>query len=355
MNGTVAQSGSREQPWVTWLLSVRNGLPYLSKTLESIAGQTYKKHKLLVWDDASTDGTAEELRRWIPARIPGAIFTGQRLRLGLNLAFLVEQADTELCARIDGDDVNLPHRLARQVEFMQEHPEVGVVGSTTRLIDGTGQLGDHWNYPSNDAEIRWSSCWQAKFCHPSVMFRRSVVLRAGNYRNAPMMEDLDLWMRMIRVTEMHNLDEVLLHYRRTNTSMTGKLQDFFPTDREAAVLNLPQLFPNVRKRPRALRFWDASHPGRLDQTSRGSTGIFSIRNPAEQIRNIGALKRAAVLFANEVGKPADYFTNTKTFQEQRFHMRRELLEYCGFGPLLSLRSQFASAKGAATRTVLAPK
>lgn len=110
-----------QQACVTWLMSVRNGMPYVSETLASIAAQTYANHKILVWDDCSTDGTLEVLRKWVPDCIPGHIFAGHSLRLGPSLAFLVEQADTELCARIDADDISLPDRLEKQVAFLAAH------------------------------------------------------------------------------------------------------------------------------------------------------------------------------------------------------------------------------------------
>ena len=116
-------------PLVTWLMPVRNGMPYLPLTLKSIAEQTYKNHRIIVWDNGSTDGTVEELRRWIPSRIPGMIVSERPMRLGPSLAAMVEMAGTPLCARIDADDINLPERLQSQVQFMQAHPEVGVLGA----------------------------------------------------------------------------------------------------------------------------------------------------------------------------------------------------------------------------------
>ena len=83
---------SSQQP-VTWLMPVKNGMAYLRETLESIANQSYKNHKILVRDDGSTDGTGDELRRWIPSRIPGQIFSGSSSGVGRSLALLVEQAE----------------------------------------------------------------------------------------------------------------------------------------------------------------------------------------------------------------------------------------------------------------------
>src|ERR1700761_6907929 len=101
---------------VTWIMPVKNGMPYLRLTLESIANQTYKNHSIIVWENGSTDGTLEELRRWIPSRIPGFVVPGQPPSIGGSSAALVREAKTELCARTDADDIQLPDRLAVQVD-----------------------------------------------------------------------------------------------------------------------------------------------------------------------------------------------------------------------------------------------
>jgi glycosyltransferase involved in cell wall biosynthesis len=83
---------------VNWLIPVRNGMPYLPETLTSIENQTYQGWGVLVWDDGSTDGTMEELKKWIPHRLPGQIMSGAPLGVGGALAKLVEASQTEYCA-----------------------------------------------------------------------------------------------------------------------------------------------------------------------------------------------------------------------------------------------------------------
>ena len=125
---------------VTWLIPVLNGMPYLPETLASIEAQTYKNWEVLVWDNGSTDGTLEELAKWIPDRLPGKIFTGEPHGVGGSLKRLVEECQTEFCARIDADDINFPERLEKQVAFLQAHPEVAILGSQMKYIDGNGNI-----------------------------------------------------------------------------------------------------------------------------------------------------------------------------------------------------------------------
>lgn len=333
MKSTNTSEASADQPCVTWLLSVKNSLPFLRETLESIRCQTYQNHKLLVWDDCSTDGTLEELQRWIPHRIPGKIFSGRSLRLGPSLAFLVEQADTELCARIDGDDVNLPYRLERQVAFMQANPAVGVLGSLTEHIDENGNKAPAWGYPTLDADIRWRSRWQPSLCHPTVMFRRSAVLAAGNYRDFQV-EDFDLWMRMSLLTEFHNLPEPLVQYRRYSTSLTGKVEDFFPLERKTASLNAGILFINTADPAKAFALWSATHPYRAERPNFPLSPFHALRT----YRNIQQLENEAIEFARQVGKEDSYFTHSDFFKEQRYILRHRLLQSYGLLNMLRLRA-----------------
>ena len=311
----------QDQPWVTWLLSVRNGMPFLPDTLHSIATQTYSNHKLLVWDDCSNDGSLEELHRWIPGRIPGRIFEGKSLRLGPSLAFLVEQADTELCARIDGDDINVPDRLMRQVEYLRIHPEVGILGSQADFIDENDAPISGWGFACDDATIRWRGHWMAHLAHSTLMFRRSVILKAGNYRDNAS-EDMELWIRASRLTEIVNMPESLIRYRRSSTSMTGRTVDFKSLFRQAAQMNADFLFPGLDA-TEAMKLWEATYP---DEAS-----------ALVQFRHFRELKRVAVDLARQFGKPDEYFQNTAFFADQSYHLRRRFLEQSGLGFLRRLR------------------
>jgi hypothetical protein len=316
-------------PQVTWLMPVRNGMPFLPLTLKSIAEQTYKNHKLIVWDNGSTDGTVEELRRWVPSRIPGIIVSERPMRLGPSLAAMVEMAETELCARIDADDINLPERLQLQVEFMQSHPEVGVLGAQLATIDERGIRHGIWRYATEDAEVRWRLRWESHLAHNAVLVRKHVILAAGNYRDCQPVEDLDLWMRVANIAEIRSLPDVLVEYRRTGTSSTGTISNYIPTDRQGAVRNAEILFPNLRDTRRAMALWDATHPRQLHAKSR--------------VRHIWDLERAATSLAKTLGKPADYFTRTQLFQDQHYSLKKRAYDSFGLKPLVALKYRLTHA------------
>ena len=186
-------------PRVTVLMTVYNGLPYLAQAVESVLAQTLAVFELLIIDDASTDESIRCLERYRDPRI--RLFRNEcnlghvrSLNRGLSLC-------TSLyVARLDQDDSCYATRLERQVRFLDEHPQVAVVGSRMEGMDpsgrrGTGLLGHRLeNYGTFAASLLVGRC---PLCHPSVMFRREVVGGLGGYDEdfAPA-EDVELWMRM---------------------------------------------------------------------------------------------------------------------------------------------------------------
>lgn len=308
---------------VTWLMAVRNGMPFLRETLESIAAQTYRDHSLLVWNDASNDGTLEELQAWIPSRIPGRIITGACFKLGANLAVLVAEAKTELCARIDADDVNEPLRLERQVAYMLDHPEVVALGTQVKLIDAEGRpIQSEWICPCEDAEARWRTRWQSPLAHPSVMFRRSAALCAGNYRDVHP-EDCEFWIRLCPFGEIYSLQERLVQYRRHGTSLSAGHDDYYDGQLWTARAAASHLFPAIPQ-DRVLPLWKATHPREC-------------RPGAEvKVQDYIQHARAAKLLARQCGKPDDYFQRTPTYSQQAYWLRHNLLRRLGLARFADL-------------------
>ena len=199
---------------VTWLIPILNGMPYLPETLASIEAQTYTNWEVSVWDNGSTDGTLEELTKWIPNRLPGRIFTGEPHGVGGSLKRLVEECKTELCARIDADDINFPERLEQQIAFLDAHPEVAVLGSQMKYIDSKGNVQEPlYHVPLEHNDIVHTMLKANCIGHPSIIFRRSAVLQVGNYREVKNVEDYDLWLRLAAHFKFANLAQPLVYYR----------------------------------------------------------------------------------------------------------------------------------------------
>jgi glycosyltransferase involved in cell wall biosynthesis len=127
-------------------------------------------------------------------------------------------------ARMDQDDVSLPERLQRQVQFMETHPQVGACGTWFRYL-ATQEVVRH---PESHADIKIKLLGNTALAHPSVMMRRSVLVQSGlRYDTAfDCAEDYHLWIRLAAVTELANIPEILLEYRMHAAQLS---QQFSPT------------------------------------------------------------------------------------------------------------------------------
>lgn len=217
------------QEKISVLIPVLNGAQFLEEALLSLEQQTYRDFEVLVWDNGSTDGTLEILDRWLPARLPGRVFRGQPLSLGLSLACLVEEAPTELCARMDADDLCHPDRFRQQLEFLRQHPGLALVGTDRVCIDMAGNtVAGVSTLPFAPSDVLHATLVGPRIWHPTVLFKRSAILKAGNYQDHSTpeepywSEDYDMWMRLLTHRLAATMPEKLLHYRINPEGVTQK-------------------------------------------------------------------------------------------------------------------------------------
>ena len=206
------------KPAISVAMSVYNGERFLPLAIESVLGQSFADFELLILDDGSTDGSAAIIRRYAEAdsRVRPVIRENRGLIASLNQ--LLGMAQAPLVARMDADDICRPERFARQVAFLTDHPDYGVVGSWSEDIGEHGEalVRSGADHPLVHEEMLAAiEQGEQLICHPAVMYRRDVVLSVGGYHAAfRHCEDLDLWLRLSSVTRMGNIPERLLRYRR---------------------------------------------------------------------------------------------------------------------------------------------
>ena len=252
-------------PSVTWIIPVLNGMPFLPEALDSIRRQTCQDHEVLVWDNGSTDGTLDVLREWLPTRIPGRVFTGEPLSLGLSLRKLVEQVRSPLIARTDADDICEPERLAVQIAHLKKHPELAVIGSERTSIDTEGhEIPRRSAYPSEETDIRHATLRAPRLLHPSVLVRCDAMLKIGNYQDHSTVEhpywceDYDLWLRMLADHRVASLPQALIRYRYNPAGVTESVmrQNLSANAKRRAWLMNCEKFAGIRSTSVAARLWD---------------------------------------------------------------------------------------------------
>jgi glycosyltransferase involved in cell wall biosynthesis len=135
----------------------------------------------------------------------------------------ISLAKSDYIARMDADDIALPTRLAKQLEFLQANPKVAVLGTCYRYIDVQGNVGAKRNTFISHADITASFYFCNPIAHPSVMVNYRLLGNDYCYlEQYKTIEDLELWSRLSSKYELANLAEVLLHYRVLNSSVSGE-------------------------------------------------------------------------------------------------------------------------------------
>jgi hypothetical protein len=209
-------------PLVSVVMPVYEAEKYLEEAIESILGQTLRDFEFIIVDDGSRDRTAVILARYqqMDGRIRVYQLENQGMVASLNRG--CHLAKGKYIARMDADDVSLPERFQRQVEYLEAHPEIGVLGTWVEEVDEDGTPLGIWRMPTTPALIGWFLMFGNCIAHPSILMRRDIIGRLGFYRGA-VAEDYDLWARAISVTRIVNLPEVLLRYRSRAESGSHRL------------------------------------------------------------------------------------------------------------------------------------
>ena len=207
-------------PRVSVLMSVYNCRDYVRQAMESIYRQTYGDFEFVIVDDASTDGTSEILEalkdeRTVIVRNATTVGLTRSLNIGLRHCRGV------YVARMDADDLSLPERFAKQVEFLDGHPDIALVGSSYYRINGSGAVEKVIRVPTDDAQIRRWLEQKSPFGHGTVMIRREVLAGCGGYNEAfACSQDFELWLRLVETHKMANLAEPLYSWRSTPGNVT---------------------------------------------------------------------------------------------------------------------------------------
>lgn len=207
---------SHTSPVISVLMPTYNGERFLRPAIESILNQTFPNLELIIIDDGSTDNTPHILSEFKDTRL--TVLTNQQ-NFGIAVATNrgLAAARGEYIALQDHDDISLPHRLQTQLDFLNTHPEIALVGSAAELIDENGIAYDHYREPEDDIELKWEALFRCPISHTSVMVRQGVMLQTGGYSPDPNLKvtsDYDLLSRIVTRHPVTNLSQPLVKWRR---------------------------------------------------------------------------------------------------------------------------------------------
>lgn len=206
---------------------------YFKEALESVINQTMSPDEILVIKDgpltveleaviADVQELLEEKRHMLEAdgdmgktipRLRTHQF-GENAQLGRALKKGVELCEHELIARMDTDDIACPDRFEKQYAYMLEHPQTAAVGGyIEEFCEETGFLNVK-TMPVGYEDLERYARFRNPLNHMTVMLRKEAILKAGNYRHYPLLEDYDLWSRVLAEGyHIDNLSEILVRAR----------------------------------------------------------------------------------------------------------------------------------------------
>lgn len=235
-------------PRISVVMPMYNAAPFLFASINSILNQSYTDFELLILDDASTDNSLDIAEQF---RDPRIVIVRNQDKKGLVdlLNIGIKMASGELVARQDADDISFPNRFLKQVSFLENNPEVGLLGSQYLLLSEYGTPVGIGRYKSEDHISNiWAMCFGNNFVHTSIMLKIRVIIDCGTYDPAfHLVEDYDLWTRICRKYKVANLPEYLVCYRmRPSLFQRHEDKTFRYLHGSVAKKNLLAIFPSAQ-------------------------------------------------------------------------------------------------------------
>jgi glycosyltransferase involved in cell wall biosynthesis len=214
------KSNADKAPVLSIIMLAYNAEHYVKEAIESALSQEFHNFELIVVDDGSTDNTYSIVESFRDERLKihrnevnkGIVFSRNK---GIALS------SGRYIGMLDADDVAMPGKFRKQLEFLESNPEFGMVGSWALLIDSTGkETGELWKLSGEPEKIPAIMLFKNYFVQSSVVFRRSC-LPSYNYKEGyEIVEDYKLWIDIMKHSKAWNLPEYLVKYRVHGTNIT---------------------------------------------------------------------------------------------------------------------------------------
>jgi GT2 family glycosyltransferase len=215
-----------QTPTVSVVMAVYNTERYVAQAIDSILQQTFTDFEFVILNDGSTDGSLRILEHYAQRDDRIRLISRENQGIPRTRNDLLMASQGEFIAVMDSDDVALPDRLALQVTFLRQHPEVVCVGGAHDLIDHKGRFLTRLQLPTHDEAIQQAAILgHAPLCNPCALIRRESLIQIGGYdERLGQAEDLDVWLKLGEIGKLANLAEPVLQYRVHPKSVSEQAQ-----------------------------------------------------------------------------------------------------------------------------------
>jgi GT2 family glycosyltransferase len=201
-------------PKISVVMSAYNAAAYLDDAVSSILDQSFREFEFIIINNGSSDDTDSILDKYqkLDPRIRVHYHEQQGLAPALNYGCRLARG--QYIALMDADDISYVQRLEKQLEYIERHPQIGILGTWICKIDKSGAVTGTWLPPTSPKMLKWTHFFGVCVAGPTVLMRREIIEKLDFLRlDLHVSEDADLWLRASSITEFGNVPEVLYEYR----------------------------------------------------------------------------------------------------------------------------------------------
>ncbi len=199
-------------PLVSIAMPVYNAEKYIKRAIDSVMGQTYPYFELIIVNDGSSDRSKEIILSYSDNRIR---YFENEVNLGIAKTRnkCIQYADGKYIAVLDNDDIALPNRLEKQVEFLESDLDYALCGSFYEVIDGEDRIIHKMKLPVTDKAIKTYLLFENCFCNSSVMIQSKLLKVRPYIESFDMIEDYYFLYTVSRNKKLRNLPIFATQYR----------------------------------------------------------------------------------------------------------------------------------------------
>ena len=240
---------------VSVIMPVLNGEQYLCQSLDSLAAQTYTNLEVVLVNDGSTDRTCEIAESYENRLNIRLLHHASCQGIAASVNDGIGNATGEFIAFLDHDDLLLPHMLQTQVQYLEQHPDAGMVHSDFQTIDAEGTVVEASVARCRDRKRPSGKVFRELFLDSfivanTVLIRKECFDRLGGFDEKMIWGDYHMWLRIARHYEVHYVPDVLAQYRQHSSQSTRSLTPLGENEEPIVVRvlrNILELYPDARR------------------------------------------------------------------------------------------------------------
>ena len=215
----------KSTPKVSIIMPCYNSEKYIEKAIQSVLEQTYRNFELIIIDDDSTDKTWEIIEQYAKKDFRVICTRKSENEKGISKSMNkgIEMARGKYITRMDSDDIIIPEKILRQVQFLDENEEYGICSVNIAMMDNLGNIYNENVYPEQKVPSEWTFLWTNPVPNAPCMYRTNIIkdnnITFSNLRTA---EDYDFLEKLITKTKVYMINLPLYYYRYNEKSTYNK-------------------------------------------------------------------------------------------------------------------------------------